>query len=78
MVLDLISITYHKVAAAMVPKVCAALHVFHAFTGCDTTSSFGGRGKKTAWNTWKVFPEVTAAFEDLLLIQGNIRSSTIY
>ncbi|XP_046856604.1 uncharacterized protein LOC124449684 [Xenia sp. Carnegie-2017] len=23
---------------------------FHAFTGCDTTSSFYGKGKKTAWN----------------------------
>ena len=70
-------IPVHEVAAAMDPKVCATLHVFHAFTGCDTISSFGGRGKKTAWNTWKVFPEVTAAFEDLLLMQGHIRSSTI-
>ena len=37
----------------------------------------GDRGKKAAWNTWKVFPKVTAAFEDLLLMQGDIRSSTI-
>ncbi len=67
-------IPVHEIAAAMDPRVCATLHVFHAFTGCDNTSSFGGRGKKTAWNTWKVFPEVTAAFEDLLLMQGNIRA----
>ena len=41
-------IPVHKVAAAIDPRVCATLHVFHAFMGCDTTSSFGGRGKKTA------------------------------
>ena len=70
-------IPIHEVAAAMDPRVCATLHVFHAFTGCDTTSSFGGRGKKTAWNTWKVFPDITAAFEDLLLMQSTIRASTI-
>ena len=70
-------IPIHKVVAAMDPKVYATLHVFHAFTGCDTISSFGGRGKKTAWNTWNVFPEATGAFEDLLLMQGDIRSSTI-
>ena len=70
-------IPVHEVVAAMDPRVCATLHVFHAFTGCDTTSSFGGRGKKTAWNTWKVFPEVSAAFEDLLLMQDTISNSTM-
>ena len=35
---------------------------FHAFTGCDTTSSFFGRTKKTAWATWTAFPEVNEAF----------------
>ena len=29
------------------------LPMFHAFTGCDTVSFFGGKGKKTAWNTWR-------------------------
>ena len=43
-------------------KKCLALPMFHAFTGCDTVSSFSGRGKKTAWETWNVFPEVTDAF----------------
>ena len=43
-------------------KKCLALPIFHAFTGCDTVSSFSGRGKKTAWETWNVFPEVTDAF----------------
>ena len=41
---------------------CLALPMFRVFTGCDTVSSFSGRGKKTAWETWNVFPEVTGAF----------------
>ena len=36
--------------------------MFHVFTGCDTVSSFGGRGKKTAWDTWRIFDDVTKAF----------------
>ena len=36
-------------------RACAVLHVSHAFTGCDTTSALAGRGKKTAFNTWKLF-----------------------
>ena len=41
---------------------CRALPFFHAFTGCDTTSAFLGKGKKSAWEAWKVFPEATEAF----------------
>jgi len=42
-----------------------ALPIFHAFTGCDTVSSFHRIGKKTVWATWKAFPVVTQAFLDL-------------
>ena len=42
------------------------LPTFHAFIGCDTTSSFFGRTRKTAWATW-TYPEVTEAF----FIQSN-------
>ena len=37
----------------------AALPAFHALTGCDTTSSFAGRGKLVAWTTWNAFSDVT-------------------
>ena len=37
-ILDLTSIPVHSVAAVLDPRVCATLHVFHAFTGCDATS----------------------------------------
>ncbi|XP_071477249.1 uncharacterized protein [Diadema antillarum] len=39
-----------------------ALPLFHAYTGCDTTSCFLGKGKKSAWRVWKSYPEVTQAF----------------
>ena len=65
-------IPIHEVVVSMDPRVCATLPMFHAFTGCDTVSSFCGRGKKTAWNTWKVYPEAIDAFEEFPLMQIEI------
>ena len=39
--------------------------MFHALTGCDTLSFFGGRGKKTAWDTWMAFLELTPLLRSL-------------
>ena len=36
-----------------------ALPMFHALSGCDTTSSFRGKGKKSFWQAWQTFEEVT-------------------
>ncbi len=55
----------HEMSKALGPERCMALPMFHAFTGCDTVSSFCGRGKKTAWDTWMNFDEITTAFCDL-------------
>lgn len=52
----------HEIANALGPDGCVALPMFHAFTGCDTVSFFGGRGKKTVWDTWKAYKYVTPAF----------------
>ncbi|KAJ8405691.1 hypothetical protein AAFF_G00316710 [Aldrovandia affinis] len=49
----------HEMAVALGPNKCRGLPFFHAFTGCDTVSCFSGRGKKTAWETWKACDEVT-------------------
>ena len=35
---------------------------WYALTGCDTVSSFCGRRKKTAWDAWSCFAEVTQYF----------------
>ena len=42
-------IAIHGLMATMDPRYCSSLPIVHAFTGCDTVSSFSGRGKKTAW-----------------------------
>ena len=38
------------------------LPMFHAFTGCDTVSSFAGKGKRSAMKTWEITPTVTQSF----------------
>jgi len=52
----------HELANALGPDRCVALAMFRAFTGCDTVSCFGGRGKRTAWDIWNAYDEVTPAF----------------
>ena len=41
---------------------CRSLPPFHAFTGCDTTSSFFGKSKKSAWASWNSYSKATEAF----------------
>ena len=47
------------------PSMSRGLPFFHALTGCDTTSSFKGKAKKSAWQTWKSFQAATPIFEEL-------------
>ena len=58
-------IAAHSIASAIGSEKVKALPFFHALTGCDTTSTFAGRSKKTAWDIWTVFPDVTPAFISL-------------
>ena len=44
----------HEMVATMTQTQYLTLPVFHAFPGCDTVSTFAGRGKKTAWVTWNL------------------------
>lgn len=44
-------IAVHDLANSLGTDHCRALPFFHALTGCDTTSSFFGHGKKGAWET---------------------------
>ena len=39
-----------------------ALPFFHGFCGSDATFQFSGKGKKTAWKTWKSYPTATEGF----------------
>jgi len=58
-------IAVHELVKILGSDRCKALPFFHAFTGCDTVSSFTGHGKRTAWETWNCFPDVTDAFLQL-------------
>ena len=43
-------------------KKSRALLIFQAFSGCDTTSAFRGKGKKSAWQTWSIDKDITDTF----------------
>jgi hypothetical protein len=62
----------HSIARSIGDQKARALPFFHAFTGCDTVSSFSHKGKKTAWETWMAFPHVTEAFVTLSSIPESI------
>ena len=49
----------YVVASTLGPSKASALPMFHAFTGSDTVSFFRNRGKRSAWDVWSVFPELT-------------------
>ena len=52
----------HIYANRLGEEICRALPFWFAVTGCDTVSMFAGRGKKTTWKVWEIFPEVTQSF----------------
>ena len=52
----------HLYANMLKEEVCRALPFWFTLTGCDTTSMFSGRGKKTAWRVWESYPDATKLF----------------
>lgn len=58
-------IPVHDVYRSIGLEKSKGLLFFHAFTGCDFVSGFRGKGKKSAWQTWNVCPEVTDVFTKL-------------
>ena len=65
----------HTIASTLGPDKASVLPLFHALTGCDTVSFFEGRGKKTAWDVWDVFPELTPALKELNALPQEIDHS---
>jgi hypothetical protein len=59
------NLSVNAICASLGSQVSMALPVFHAFSGCDTTSCFYGKGKKSAWMAWKSYPKVTESFMTL-------------
>jgi hypothetical protein len=70
-------IAVHEIAISLGPLKSKALPAFHAFTGCDTTSAFNGKGKKTGWATWSSFGDVTDAFLELSSNLDTIDENTM-
>ena len=64
-------IAVHEIMQVLGPEKSRALPAFHAFTGCDQTSSFAGRGKATAWGTWNLYNDATLAFAALSSVPTN-------
>ncbi|KAL8624130.1 hypothetical protein ACOMHN_036133 [Nucella lapillus] len=54
-----------KVASSLGPSVCTALLGLHAYTGCDSVSSFAGKGKVAALKMLKSNENVQQTFSDL-------------
>eukprot|EP00733_Pompholyxophrys_punicea_P000081 Pompholyxophrys_punicea_v1_NODE_10_length_6905_cov_7.951686.p3 type:complete len:264 gc:universal NODE_10_length_6905_cov_7.951686:3470-2679(-) len=52
----------HDLFQYLGPQKSLSLPMFHSFTDCDTVSAFNGKGKKTFWEIWKAFSDVTEAF----------------
>ena len=55
----------HKYATKLGEQTCSGLLFWYSFTGCDIIA-FPGKRKKTAWETWRSYPEVTEVFARLL------------
>lgn len=56
---NLRNLPVHSIAASLGREISSVLPMFHLLTGCDSVSFFCGWGKKTAWDVWQVFPELT-------------------
>ena len=55
-------IAVHRLVHSLSLPKCGAFPSWYALTGCDTVSSFHGKEKKSAWETWKCYPEATEVF----------------
>ena len=56
---------FRQLTQSLGPQKSRTFPVFHAFTGCDTVSFFDGKSKKSAWEMWNVFPDVTNSFLEI-------------
>lgn len=58
-------IAIHEIVLKLGDAKSESLAGFHAFTGCDNTSFFCGRGKKTAFDTCRTFEDSINAFQQI-------------
>ena len=61
--------------------ICKAFPFLYAFTGCDSVSSFNGKGKCTFWDHWMksgMKDNITRTFIKLGNMPGSMDSDNIY
>ena len=74
---------YHcikTIASSIGPDKCKALPFFHAFSGCDTVSSFYGHSKTKIWDSWfksSNMEQITNIFTELSNQPKEITSTQI-
>ena len=51
--------------------------MFYAVAGCDAVSFFAGKGKKSAWDTRKVYSVATDVFLDLGTIPNRATDASM-
>ncbi len=66
----------NKICENLGESKCQALPFYHTFTGCDTTSQFFGKGKKSSWEAWKSYSQVTEAFQFVMTFPFQPLQST--
>ena len=66
-----------KILPAHLSPSPPCLPIFHALTGCDTTSFFAGYGKRPAWAVWENFPNVTSTFLELAGTPSSISEENL-
>ena len=71
-------IPIHQVACQLGPSLCDAIPFFHAFTGCDMSSSMMGIGKKTAWKAWADNPEITGTMVAITTRPHEFSESSVH
>lgn len=67
----------HEITKKIGQQKAKSLPLFHAITGCDsdTVSFFGGKGKKTAWDVWYVYPALTNVLCRLMLMAEKVEDN---
>ena len=58
-------IPVHEITQTLGPEKSLSCPLFHSFTGCETTSTFLGIGKKTACAAWQAYPDLTETLHTL-------------
>ena len=65
----------HEIAKKIGQQKAKALLLFHAITSCDTVSFFDGKGKKTTWDVWNVYPALTNILCRLMLMSEKFEDN---